>query len=162
MQEEATCNDNAMVFECNYLHHTSELALETNLGKLCGGRASHVPGRVAESCCFCPLATVRPLTLKQVQLMALSGAWRQAGLLHHFTFRATFPSQVWLGSSQTGSSNPFLSHLMKPACVKQAAASYPGPTSGLTLWQICTWPQSHQVSPFCLDLIYLKEKNNNN
>lgn len=46
MQEEATCNDNAMVFECNYLHHTSELALETNLGKLCGGRASHVPGRV--------------------------------------------------------------------------------------------------------------------
>lgn len=116
----------------------------------------------AESCCFCPLATVRPLTLKQVQLMALSGAWRQAGLLHHFTFRATFPSQVWLGSSQTGSSNPFLSHLMKPACVKQAAASYLGPTSGLTLWQICTWPQSHQVSPFCLDLIYLKEKNNSN
>lgn len=47
MQEEAACNDNPTVSKCNYLHHVSELALESYLGKLCGGRASHVPGRVA-------------------------------------------------------------------------------------------------------------------
>lgn len=116
----------------------------------------------AESCCFCPLAIIRPLTLMQVQLVASSGAGCQAGLLCHFIFRVTFPSQVWLGISQTGSSNPFLSHLMKFACVKQAAASYLSPASGLKLWQICTWPQSHQVSPFCLDLIYLENKTKQN
>lgn len=118
----------------------------------------------AESCCFCPLAIVRPLctSVMQVQLVASSGAGCQAGLLCHFIFRARFPSQVRLGSSQTGSSNPFLSHLMKFACVKQAAASYRSPASGLMLWQIWTWPQSHQVSPFCSDLIYLKNKTKQN
>lgn len=38
---------------------------------------------------------------------------------HHFIFRVTFPSWVWLGSSKIMSSNYFLSLLTKPACIEK-------------------------------------------
>lgn len=104
------------VFKCSYLHCTSKLALGNNqqlLGNYCGGRFS-----LTEICHLLPVPTLQSEARWAFSLLwAGAGCW--ARLLCHFTFRAAIPSQVCLCSSQTGSSNYFLSHLTKLACIKK-------------------------------------------
>lgn len=76
---------------------------------------------------------------------------------HHFIFRATLPSWVWLGSHQITfktfwhnlpvlrKDNNLITRLSLRAGIRQK-------------WWACTWSQqSHQPRNFCLDLFHLKQ-----
>lgn len=95
-------------------------------------------------------------------LVSAEAGWRAGFRMcvkHHFIFRVTFPSQVWLGSSKIMSSNYFLSLLTKPACIekRQQLPNQAEPAHGhsptnqvIFVWICSTWKKKTKPLKNCI------------
>lgn len=155
------------VFKWSYLHFMLKLVLETDrpfLGKHNAGWASSVPGQGVQPslCSYCQHFP----SLRQAQSWALSQQKLDnmpafaLCVEQHVIFRATFPSQVWLGSSRIVSSNWFFILLTKPACIEKRRQLLTRPSFRAGVQQKWSW--SHQPTHFCLDYVLLERKKNRN